>query len=68
MDIISESCLAPSSGNGQPWQFVVINFMLAAAARGLGTCWIGLGTNVRNPEIRWEIGIPEDFRKVAPTL
>ena len=24
-DIIRESCLAPSSGNGQPWQFVVIN-------------------------------------------
>jgi len=139
MDIIRESCLAPSSGNGQPWQFVVINrketmkrlsdeskknlfsdiaqnpeslvkkyeeilrngdfnvfynapcvvyiigprdhrlldvdcslfacyFMLAAAARGLGTCWIGLGTNVRNPEIRREIGIPEDCRIVAPII
>jgi nitroreductase len=139
MDIISESCLAPSSGNCQPWQFVVINrretmkrlsdeskksllsdiaqnhespakkydeilrngdfnifynapcvayiigprdqrlldcdcslfacyFMLAAAAPGLGTCWIGLGTNVRNPEIRREIGIPEDFRIVAPII
>jgi nitroreductase len=138
-DIISESCLAPSSGNGQPWQFVVINrketikrlsdeskktllsdiarnpdspakkyeeilrngdfnvfynapcvvyiigprnhrlldvdcslfacyFMLAAAARGLGTCWIGLGTNVRNPELIREIGIPEDCRIVAPII
>jgi nitroreductase len=138
-EIISESCLAPSSGNGQPWQFVVINrketmkrlsdeskkallsdiaknpdspakkyedilrdeefnvfynapcvvyvigpqdhrlldcdcslfacyFMLAAAARGLGTCWIGLGTNVRNAETRREIGIPENCRIVAPII
>ena len=138
-DIIMESCLAPSSGNGQPWQFVVINrketmkrlsdeskknllsdiaqnpdspakkyedilrneefnvfynapclvyvigpqdhrlldvdcslfacyFMLAAAARGLGTCWIGLGTNVRNQELMREIGIPEDCRIVAPII
>jgi len=139
MDIIRESCLAPSSGNGQPWQFIIVSrkdmmkrlsdeskrsllsdlaqnpespvkkyeeilrngdfnvfynapcvvyiigprdhrlldvdcslfacyFMLAAAARGLGTCWIGLGTNVRNPEIRREIGIPEDCRIVAPII
>lgn len=138
-DIIRESCLAPSSGNGQPWQFVVINrretikrlsdeskanllsdldqnpdspvkkyedilrnkdfnvfynapclvyvigervnrlldvdcslfacyFMLAAAARGLGTCWIGLGTNVRNQELMREIGIPKDCRIVAPII
>ena len=25
MDMIGESCLAPSSGNGQPWQFIVIS-------------------------------------------
>ena len=138
-DIISESCLAPSSGNGQPWQFVVINrketmkrlsdeskknllsdiaqnpdspakkyedilrnkefnvfynapclvyvigprdyrsldvdcslfacyFMLTAAARGLGTCWIGLGTNVRTPELMREIGIPKGCRIVAPII
>jgi nitroreductase len=138
-DIIRESCLAPSSGNGQPWQFVVINrketmkrlsdeskknllsdiaqnpdspakkyedilrnkefnvfynapclvyvigprdyrsldvdcslfacyFMLTAAARGLGTCWIGLGTNVRTPELMREIGIPKGCRIVAPII
>lgn len=138
-DIIRESCLAPSSGNGQPWQFVVINrketikrlsdeskknllsdiaqnpdspakkyenilrneefnvfynapclvyvigpqdyrlldvdcslfacyLMLAAAECGLGTCWIGLGTNVRNPELMREIGIPDDCRIVAPII
>ena len=139
MDIIRESCLAPSSGNGQPWQFIIVSrkdmmkrlsdeskrsllsdlaqnpespvkkyeeilrngdfnvfynapcvvyiighrdhrlldvdcslfacyFMFSAAARGLGTCWIGLGMNVRNPEIRREIGIPEDCRIVAPII
>lgn len=138
-DIIRESCLAPSAGNGQPWRFVIINrketmkrlsdeskknllsditqnpdspakkyedilrneefnvfynapclvyvigpkdqrlldvdcslfacyFMLAAAARGLGTCWIGLATNVRNAELMREIGIPKDFRIVAPII
>jgi len=138
-DIIRESCLATSSSNGQPWQFVIINqketikrlsdeskknllsditknpnypaekyedilrneefnvffnapclvhvigppdyrlldvdcslfacyLMLAAAERGLGTCWIGLGTNVRNPELMREIGIPEDCRIVAPII
>ena len=24
-EIIGESCLAPSSGNGQPWRFIVVN-------------------------------------------
>ena len=24
-EIIKESCLAPSSGNGQPWMFVIVN-------------------------------------------
>jgi nitroreductase len=24
-DIIKDSCLAPSSGNGQPWRFIVVN-------------------------------------------
>ena len=43
-------------------------FMLAAASRGLGTCWIGLGTNVRNPELMREIGIPEDCKIVAPII
>jgi nitroreductase len=42
--------------------------MLAAAARELGTCWIGLGINVRNPELMREIGIPEDCRIVAPII
>ncbi len=43
-------------------------FMVAAAERGLGTCWIGLATNVRDAELMREIGIPKDCRIVAPII
>jgi len=136
-EILKDTCLAPSSGNGQPWQFIVFHnkkwirrlseeskknfvaaiekdprsplkkyeanlrsrefnvfynapclvyigglkdhrslqldcslaacyFMFAAAARGLGTCWINLGIEIRNLEIQKAIGMSEDFRIVAP--
>jgi nitroreductase len=138
-EIISDSCLAPSSGNGQPWNFVIINnadmikrlsdeskktllsyieknpdssvkrykgalendafnvfynapclviitgpkdlrslsvdctlcaayFMFSASARGLGTCWIGLGAGIVDPETLSEIGILEDHVIVAPII
>jgi nitroreductase len=138
-EIIKESCLAPSAGNGQPWQFIIVNdrawirrlseeskknfvafierdpssplkkyeanlrdkdfnvfynapclvyiggpkdllslpldcslaacyFMFAAAARGLGTCWINLGIDIRDPEIKTAIGMSADFRIVAPLV
>jgi len=137
--IIKESCLAPSSGNGQPWRFIVVNhkewikrlsdeskknflshlkrhpdahikkyervlrnkvfnvfynapclvyivgpkdvnsihvdcalaacyFMFTASARGLGTCWVGLGANIRDTEIITQIGLPQDCRIVAPII
>jgi len=136
---IKDSCLAPSSGNGQPWRFVIVKnrewiqrlsdeskrnflshldknpsapikkyekalkneafnvfynapclvlilgpksvqsvhvdcalaacyFMFSAAAMGLGTCWVGLGANIRDPETCRAIGIPEDCRIVAPII
>lgn len=43
-------------------------FMFSAASRGLGTCWIGLGSNIRSREILGLMGIPEDFRIVAPVI
>jgi len=43
-------------------------FMMSAAARGLGTCWIGLGAHIRNADVRREIGIPEEYRIVAPIV
>jgi nitroreductase len=139
LEIIRESCLAPSAQNGQPWRFIIVNnrewikklsdeskknllaylsenpdapikkyktvlgdkdfnvfynapclvyfigskesrtlqvdcalaacyFMFSAVARGLGTCWVGLGMNIKNPEIREHIGMPEEYRIVAPVI
>jgi len=136
-EIISDTCMAPSSGNGQPWKFIVVNnrnkirklseeskknllssiekdpasplkkyeaalrnkdfnvfynapclvyivgakevrslwvdcalaacyFMFSASARGLGTCWVNLGSEIRSPEILKELGLPEECRIVAP--
>lgn len=43
-------------------------FMFSAASRGLGTCWIGLGSNIRSGETLGLMGIPEGFRIVAPVI
>ncbi len=43
-------------------------FMFSASAKGLATCWIGLGTNIQDPEIMKQIGMPEDYRIVAPIV
>ena len=138
-EIIKDSCLAPSSGNGQPWKFIVVNnkewiqklsdeskknlisimekdpgsplkkyenalrnkdfnvfynapclvyivgskevrslsvdctlaacyFMFSATARGLGTCWVQLGAEIRNPEILKAIGLPESCIIAAPII
>ncbi len=136
-EVIAEACLAPSSGNGQPWKFIIVNdrdtirrlsteskaallsdiekdpgssinryvgalkneefnvfygapclvlivgernlnslavdctlaasyFMFSAAEKGLGTCWIGLGSQIRSKKTREEIGLPNDYSIVAP--
>lgn len=41
-------------------------FMFGAAERGLGTCWIGMGANIRDGGILAEIGVAGDCRIVAP--
>ena len=46
----------------------VAYFMFSATTRGLGTCWIGLGAQVRNNIILKEIGMPNDCRIVAPII
>jgi len=139
MDIIRDSCKAPSAMNSQPWRFIVINdkptmkrlsdeskanilndiaanpntpiagledllrkkdfnvfynapclvyiigpadfpsiytdcalaasyFMFSATARGLGTCWIGLGRDIRSKELLDKIGLPNDHFIVAPII
>ena len=138
-EIIKESCMAPSSGNGQPWRFIIVNdkdvikrlsdeskknillhiennpdspskkyeaalrnptfnvfynasclvfivgpkqirslyvdcalaacyFMFSASNRDLGTCWIGFGTNIHDPDLLRLIGMPEDHEIVAPII
>lgn len=42
--------------------------MFSATERGLGTCWVGLGRYLRDPEILNELGINEDLRVVAPVI
>ncbi|MBN2431971.1 MAG: nitroreductase family protein [Acidobacteria bacterium] len=43
-------------------------FMLGAAARGLGSCWIGLGACIEAPDIRAELGLTPGDQVVAPLI
>lgn len=43
-------------------------FMMAATSRGLGTCWINLGTEIKDPEMISELGIPDNCTIVAPVI
>jgi nitroreductase len=43
-------------------------FMLSAAARGLGTCWVDLGARIHDPKLREEIGLTDDLSIVAPII
>lgn len=42
--------------------------MNAAAARGLGSCWVNLGSDVRDPGLRSELGLGEEDQIVAPVI
>jgi nitroreductase len=43
-------------------------FMMAAASRGLGTCWVNLGTEIHEPNLVRSLGIPADSMIVAPII
>jgi nitroreductase len=43
-------------------------FMFSACAKGLATCWIGLGRFIKNKELLDLIGMPESDRIVAPIV
>lgn len=43
-------------------------FMFSAASRGLGTCWIELGKDIRDPKTFDAIGMPDGYRIVAPII
>lgn len=42
--------------------------MLSAANRGLGTCWIGLGSHIRHRSTLEKLSIPPDHRIAAPII
>jgi nitroreductase len=42
--------------------------MFAAAARNLGTCWIGLGAHLRDAALLNALGITGDLQIVAPII
>ncbi len=43
-------------------------FMFSATDRGLSTCWIALGGNIRDPSLFDTIGLPDDCTIVAPII
>ena len=43
-------------------------FMIAVASKGLGTCWINLGTEIKDQEMIDQLGIPDNSRIVAPII
>ncbi len=43
-------------------------FMMGAADRGLGTCWVNLGGVIKDPDLVKILGIPEDCQIVAPII
>lgn len=43
-------------------------FMMAAASRGLGSCWVNLGTEIHDPVLMEQLGIPVDCTIVAPII
>ena len=42
--------------------------MFGATQRGLGTCWVHLGSYIRDQKIKAEIGMLDDCRIVAPII
>lgn len=45
------------------------NFMLAARAQNLGTCWIGLSRPwLTLPETKLQLGLPSSYQVVAPII
>ncbi|MDD5712636.1 MAG: nitroreductase family protein [Smithellaceae bacterium] len=67
-------CLVIIVGHKDVWSLDIDSaltaayFMLSATARGLGTCWVALGANIRTPELLSRIGLEKTERIVAPVI
>jgi nitroreductase len=42
--------------------------MFSAASRDLGTCWVDLGSDIRDPQLLDEIGMPDTHQIIAPII
>jgi nitroreductase len=48
---------------------VALNLALLAEEAGLGTCWIGFAHSIFDkPEVKSRLGVPENFKLVAPVI
>lgn len=63
-------CARPGGVHGEgDCAMAALNLMLAARDKGLGTCWIGFfAILLDRPEEKAALGIPEDYRIVAPII
>lgn len=43
-------------------------FMMGAASRGLGTCWVNLGAEIHDSKMLSELGVPDNTTIVAPIV
>lgn len=43
-------------------------FMMSAASKGLGTCWVNLGKEIYDKDMISQLGIPENCEIVAPLI
>ncbi len=41
-------------------------FMLSATSKGLGTCWVNFGTEIKDPKLLDELGIRVNHKIIAP--
>lgn len=57
-----------SSSLGVDSALTAAYFMFSATERGLGTCWIALGSNIKDPDLIEKIGLPDDCAIVAPLV
>lgn len=54
--------------NGVDCALAASYLMFSATSKGLGTCWVAQGAEVRDPDLLVELGIPEGYKIYAPII